>query len=87
MEKSTGGDGGEVRKEDETYLFDYIRHLQNQVNQLTIAVLTGDKSGLEYPKAADVQPGEKIPLGHLADDLLGTYYEGKNACDKSNQRN
>lgn len=70
MEKSTGGDGGEVRKEDETYLFDYIRHLQNQVNQLTIALLTGNKDRLEYPKTVEVQPGERIPVGHLADDLL-----------------
>lgn len=70
MEKSTGGDWGEVRKEDETYLFDYIRHLQNQVNQLTIALLTGNKDRLEYPKTVEVQPGERIPVGHLADDLL-----------------
>ena len=70
MEKSTGGDWGELRKEDETYLFDYIRHLQNQVNQLTIALLTGNKDGLEYPKAVEVQPGERIPVWHLADDLL-----------------
>ncbi len=59
-----------MRKEDETYLFDYIRHLQNQVNQLTIALLTGNKDRLEYPKAVEVQPGERIPVGHLADDLL-----------------
>lgn len=59
-----------MRKEDETYLFDYIRHLQNQVNQLTIALLTGNKDGLKYPKAVEVQPGERIPVGHLADDLL-----------------
>ena len=70
MEKSTGGDWGELRKEDETYLFDYIRHLQNQVNQLTIALLTGNKDRLEYQKAVEVQPGERIPVGHLADDLL-----------------
>lgn len=70
MEKSTGGDWGELRKEDETYLFDYIRHLQNQVNQLTIALLTGNKDRLEYPKSVEVQPGERIPVGHLADDLL-----------------
>lgn len=70
MEKSTGGDWREVRKEDETYLFDYIRHLQNQVNQLTIALLTGNKDRLEYPKTVEVQPGERIPVGHLADDLL-----------------
>lgn len=76
-----------MKKSEEEYLFNYIRYLQHKVNQLTIAVLTGDKSELEYPKAADVQPGEKIPLGHLADDLLGTCYEGKNACDKSNKRN
>lgn len=59
-----------MRKEDETYLFDYIRYLQNQVNQLTIALLTWSKDGLEYPKAVEVQPGERIPVGHLADDLL-----------------
>ena len=59
-----------MKKSEEEYLFNYIRYLQHKVNQLTIAVLTGDKSELEYPKAADVQPGEKIPLGHLADDLL-----------------
>lgn len=70
MEKSTGGDWGELRKEDETYLFDYIRHLQNQVNQLTIALLTGNKDRLEHPKAVEVQPGERILVGHLADDLL-----------------
>lgn len=71
-----------MRKEDETYLFDYIRHLQNQVNQLTIALLTGNKDRLEYPKAVEVQPGERIPVGHLADDLLGTCYEGKNISHK-----
>lgn len=59
-----------MRKEDETYLFDYIRHLQYQVNQLTIALLTGNKDRLEYPKAVEVQPGERIPVGHLADDSL-----------------
>ena len=59
-----------MRKEDETYLFDYIRHLQNQVNQLTIALLTGNKDRLEYPKTVEVEPGERIPVGHLADDLL-----------------
>lgn len=85
MEKSTGGDWGEVRKEDETYLFDYIRHLQNQVNQLTIALLTGNKDRLEYPKAVEVQPGERIPVGHLADDLLNLQNDSNNACDKGNK--
>lgn len=59
-----------MKQEDIDYLFEYVRDLQKQVNQLKIAVLTGSKNGLELPKPIQLNAGEKMPLGHLADDLL-----------------
>ena len=61
-----------MNRADIQYLFDYVRDLQRQVNQLKVAVLTGKTNGLEFPKAIHLEPGEKVPLGHLADDLLDT---------------
>lgn len=56
-----------MNKTDIQYLFDYVRDLQKQVNQLKVAVLTGKINGLEFPNPIHLEPGEKIPLGHLAD--------------------
>lgn len=61
-----------MSRSDIQYLFDYVRDLQKQVNQLKVAVLTGKTNGLELPNPIHLEPGEKIPLGHLADDLLDT---------------
>ena len=76
-----------MSKTDIQYLFDYVRDLQRQVNQLKVAVLTGKTNGLEFPKPIHLEPGEKIPLGHLADDLLDTEFQncGNDTCDKSNK--
>lgn len=72
---------------DIQYLFDYVRDLQRQVNQLKIAILTGNINGLEFPSPIHLEPGEKIPLGHLADDLLDieSQNDRNNACDKSDK--
>ena len=76
-----------MSKTDIQYLFDYVRDLQRQVNQLKVAVLTGKTNGLEFPNSIHLEPGEKIPLGHLADDLLDTEFQncGNDTCDKSNK--
>ena len=76
-----------MSKTDIQYLFDYVRDLQRQVNQLKVAVLTGKTNGLELPNPIHLEPGEKIPLGHLADDLLDAEFQncGNDTCDKSNE--
>ena len=76
-----------MNKTDIQYLFDYVRDLQKQVNQLKVAVLTGEKNGLEFPNPIHLEPGEKIPLGHLADDLLDTEFQNcrNDTCNKSNE--
>jgi hypothetical protein len=76
-----------LNKSDIQYLFDYVRDLQRQVNQLKVAVLTGKTNGLELPNPIHLEPGKRIPLGHLADDLLDTEFQncGNDTCDKSNE--
>jgi hypothetical protein len=76
-----------LSKTDIQYLFDYVRDLQKQVNQLKVAVLTGKINGLEFPNPIHLDPGEKIPLGHLADDLLDTEFQNRrnDTCNKSNE--
>ena len=76
-----------LSKTDIQYLFDYVRDLQKQVNQLKVAVLTGKINGLEFPNPIYLDPGEKIPLGHLADDLLDTEFQNRrnDTCNKSNE--
>lgn len=76
-----------MKQADVDYLFEYVRDLQKQVNQLKIAVLTGHKNGLEVPTPIQLNAGEKIPFGHLADDLLDAEFQncGNDTCDKSNE--
>lgn len=70
-----------MSKSDIQYLFDYVRDLQRQVNQLKVAVLTGETNELELPNPIHLEPGKRIPLGHLADDLLDTEFQ-----ERRNQR-
>lgn len=76
-----------MSRADIQYLFEYVRDLQRQVNQLKVAVLTGKTNGLEIPKPIHLEPGVRIPLGHLADDLLDTESQnnGNDACNESDK--
>ena len=55
-----------MNKSDIQYLFDYVRDLQRQVNQLKVAVLTGKTNGLELPNPIYLEPGKRIYGGNCA---------------------